>query len=56
MAQCGSSQMPRVDDATADIVIETYAYKDSLEHDIAQCDLVIGHAGECAINANGRTW
>ena len=41
--QIGNSQMPSFDNLP--IKIEYYKYKDSIENDIQQADLVISHAG-----------
>jgi beta-1,4-N-acetylglucosaminyltransferase len=41
--QTGNSQMPSYDNIP--ISIEYYQYKDSIENDIQQADLVISHAG-----------
>jgi beta-1,4-N-acetylglucosaminyltransferase len=41
--QTGNSQMPSYDNIP--ISIEHYKYKDSIENDIQQADLVISHAG-----------
>jgi beta-1,4-N-acetylglucosaminyltransferase len=41
--QIGNSQMPTYDNLP--IEIEYYKYKDSIENDIQQADLVISHAG-----------
>lgn len=41
--QIGSSEMPSHDNIS--IPIEYYKYKNSIEHDIRQADIVISHAG-----------
>ncbi|CAF3518200.1 unnamed protein product [Rotaria socialis] len=41
--QIGNSQMPLIDNIS--IPIECYPYKDSIENDIQQADIVISHAG-----------
>ncbi|CAF4575020.1 unnamed protein product, partial [Rotaria magnacalcarata] len=41
--QIGNSQKPLIDNIS--IPIEYYQYKDSIENDIQQADIVISHAG-----------